>query len=112
MDARTLEALKASICHWRDNVAAETPYQLRLGADFCALCELFNPLRPNKCEGCPVSEDTGVSKCQASPYGAAVDAKWLWQGTPDDPAARDRWRAAAQAELDFLISLLPEGETA
>ena len=110
MDAQTLEALKASIRHWRDNVAAEKSDNVRIEAEACALCDRF--FRWDSCTGCPVSRKTGISRCRQTPYGAASNALEFWDDHPDDTAARNAWRAAAQAELDFLISLLPEGETA
>ena len=96
------EALEASILHWQENVAAETPNQVNYGPWSCALCGIFW-LRAN-CEGCPVCKKTGERNCEKSPYYAAVEAlnKWKLTPTPKNAAA---WRKAAQAELDFLISL-------
>jgi hypothetical protein len=65
------------------------------------LCALF---LHNVCEGCPVATAAGYAYCGNTPY-----ADWRkWAGgrgyTGDTP---DRKRVA-QAELDFLIGLLPE----
>lgn len=105
MDAETLAALKASIQHWRENVEAETPKDASVSPKKCALCGMF--WRAN-CKGCPVTSKTGGDCCEISPYPAAHTAFLLWVGKGQK--FHDRWRAAAQAELDFLISLLPEGE--
>lgn len=109
MDNKTLAALKASIKHWQENVEAKTPGQIRLGADNCALCAIFNQDKEN-CVGCPVSEKTGHSYCEGTPYEEAV-CKYAIFSTDPSIKKKKEWRAAAQAELDFLISLLPEGET-
>lgn len=106
MSAKTLAALKASIRHWEENVAAETPDDVSVSASDCALCVLFFDFY--NCAGCPVSAATGKHGCRDSPYETRVSeafANWNYGMTP-----RDEWRAAAQAELDFLRSLLPEDE--
>lgn len=101
------EALEASILHWQDNVKAETPDKVQILADQCALCELY---LSGDCEDCPVA-DAGMPGCHESPYTAARDAytSWKYSTTPiNSPAwlaARDEFRKAAQAEVDFLISL-------
>lgn len=115
MDAETLAALKASIQHWRENVEAETPKYAAVGSIHCALCRKFN--RPTDssgngegacfCRGCPVFDKTGYESCAYTPFDEAAEKLLQWRyGNAD----RGDWRAAAQAELDFLISLLPEGE--
>lgn len=123
MSKRTLDALKKSIEHWRGNVEAENPINIRLGTAYCGLCRLFHGTyrkddRKKTCEGCPVAVRSCAKGCQNTPYDAADDAHDAWGDAvdngagPEDTAfidARTKWRAAAQAELDFLISLLPEG---
>ena len=108
MPARTLAALKASIMHWTENVQAETPDQTRLGQDHCALCQAFPRV---DCMGCPVMKKTGQPGCDGSPYIDVMDAHAWWEDAPDSPEARAEWVTAATAERDFLVSLLPEGET-
>jgi hypothetical protein len=104
MDDRTLEALKASIRHWEENVAAETPDAASVSATRCSLCTAF----PDEgCTGCPVRERTGQSECVDTPYYDAQPALWDWR---HNQGSRERFRTAAQAELDFLKSLLPEGK--
>lgn len=101
MDPMTREALEASIKHWEENVSAKTVRAASTGARECALCQLF---LEGSCKRCPVFERTGQPACRETPYDAASKAyvKWcLGNGT------RRAFRAAAQAELDFLRSLLP-----
>ena len=95
------EALEASILHWQENVAAETPSDVKLGPESCALCCTFPD---SDCHGCLVSKFTGREDCGGSPYIKAVDAFRNWQKNLT-PASAAAWRAAAQAELDFLILL-------
>jgi len=108
-DQTKSEALEASILHWQENVKAETPDDVQVGADECALCELY--YYDADCEGCPVA-DKGDPGCVGSPYMVARDALYIWASCLTDPddktawlAARDEFRKAAQAEVDFLISL-------
>jgi hypothetical protein len=117
MNPKALKALKASIRHWRENTAARRPEDVLLGPDHCALCRAFwvpfeyGPARKKTCDGCPVMARTGYTGCHGTPYEAAEDAHTAWYVT-EGHYERDGWREVAQAELDFLISLLPEGETA
>lgn len=111
MDSRTLEALKGSIQKWEKIVAGTGEDE---GWRNCPLCLLFNSDKILEddavCQGCPVREKTGQKWCHGSPYSA-----WL-RNAEHSPA---HWRgrialsansvALAQAELDFLKSLLPEG---
>lgn len=111
MDAKTLEALKASIRKWEKNAEAEYYKDFVVGASKCPLCVMFNTyLRGSfepQCDGCPVFNATGQHGCQGTPYEAADDAKDDWlDGGPSEPA-----RAAAREEVAFLKSLLPEGES-
>lgn len=101
MDAKTLEALRGSIAKWEGIVAGE---EVDDGGDNCPLCQIFNAStdrRDPACNGCPVRERTGMPFCSGSPYADAVDAE------EDEGADSDEYRVAAQAELDFLKSLLP-----
>ena len=103
MDAETLTALEESIAHWeriRDGKEAE------LGTANCALCQTFYDVR---CIGCPVREASRRSSCDDTPYvhwDTLMRRKYKYcerriAETPDEVAA-------AQAELDFLRSLLPK----
>jgi hypothetical protein len=114
MKLETLIALNESIEHWERVVA--NPTEEAIGGSKCALCLLFNPLvkgskayvedeiiaaaRNRACEGCPVMARTGERLCNATPY-YAVEAL-------DHASNSDEYLTAAQAELDFLISLLPK----
>jgi len=101
MDAKTLEALQASIEKWKRNAVAKTPTEYTTGSDTCPLCAVFIRRR---CEGCPVREQTGVAWCIRTPYQPARDAKYHWAaGTGRARQAR----IAARAEVAFLESLLP-----
>ena len=104
MDTKKREALEASIKHWQENVAAVTPDDASTNGEDCALCDLFFEY---DCIGCPVRERTGEEDCLDSPYHLANNAygEWYFHNDEDSKAA---WRKAAQAELDFLISLRPE----
>lgn len=112
MDARTLTALRGSIDKWQQIVAGTLTDE---GSENCPLCKFFYEENKGKrsplglCNGCPVSERTGTSFCKNTPYPAWTD---LQHETEWWKVRDDQTRAAAQAELDFLISLLPEGETA
>lgn len=108
MDAKTLEALKKSIAHWEENVEAKTPDTVSTSAVDCALCGLFVA---HGCRGCPVAEETGEIHCDGSPYDYAWEANQKWRlsnSSPEDEVVlHTSFRAAAQAEVDFLRSLLP-----
>lgn len=104
MDARTRKALKSSIKHWEENVAAESPDDASTDGDDCALCELF---WSRVCTGCPVRDKTKRLWCGESPYGAAERALKAWHR---GGATKEQWQEAARAELEFLKSLLPEGD--
>lgn len=104
MDAETLEALRGSIAKWEGIVAGTVVDEC---GDNCPLCQRFNPVinpavrRQDACRGCPVMAATGEKFCYASPYGAYAAL--------DDDCDGDEaeLKALAQAELDFLKSLLP-----
>lgn len=114
MDAKTLQALKDSIAHWKDNLAAETPGDVNISRKDCALCDLFWGLG---CRGCPVPEKTGSKRCKQSPYYDAVYDFMDWDYQPyfySVPAEasinfRNHFRNSCRAEIAFLESLLPEG---
>lgn len=120
MDAETLKALQASIKHWEENVAAKHPDDAKLGMRSCALCHMFAVNKSPGCVGCPVYAVTGLRSCENTPYQNATDAKFLWEEIVDhdkeyltDPReiedAKAEWVKAAQAEVDFLKGLLPDG---
>jgi hypothetical protein len=112
MDAETRAALEASIKHWEENVSAEQAWETSVGPSKCALCALFSAqltTTENHCGGCPVAEAVGEISCEGTPYLKAVSARIDWLMSPSGGTKR-QWREAAQAELDFLISLRPKEE--
>ncbi len=96
MDAATLAALRGSIAKWR---AIADGTGTDLGPNNCPLCQAF---LKNDCEGCPVSARTRATGCADTPYDYYVQA----EDDHDDSLMAD----AAEAELAFLVSLLPDGE--
>jgi hypothetical protein len=107
MDAKTLEALRGSIAKWKAIVDGTGK---DYGGDNCPLCRLFYDGREYdeslECEGCPVREHSGDQYCWGTPYEKWSELTKNSRGRANTPEKK----AAAQAELDFLISLLPEGQ--
>ena len=99
MDDEALTALKGSIAKW-EGITAGTVHNH--GADNCPLCRKFlTDLGGNGgCEACPVGIATGETGCDGTPY-------YQYVGADSESEEKD----AAQAMLNFLISLLPPGET-
>lgn len=83
------EAIRGSIAKWEAIVAGTGEDD---GPDNCPLCQTF---WLDFCRGCPVRGRTGHSFCGGSPYD-----QWLDEATTEN----------AQAELDFLHSILAEHE--
>ena len=116
MDEKTLDALKASIQHWRDVV--DHPLSTDVGIKDCALCDLFHPCHPCHqlfldwdlgCVGCPVGQKTGKPLCRGTSYNNFVE---LFSYGDDDDVDEDVARAKATEMLSFLEGLLPPGEVA
>jgi hypothetical protein len=108
MDAETLEALRGSIAKWEGIVAGTLP---DMGIENCSLCQRF---AHENCHGCPVMLRTGKSDCVSTPYMQwHTVCPWSEADIGDGEPVNERWaktdahRRAAQAELDFLKSLLP-----
>ena len=103
MDAKTLTPLEESIAHWERIRDGKEP---ELGVANCALCKSFIS---GGCVGCPVREFSGKPGCEGTPYV-------VWAHLTEVPnklyriAETPEEIAAAQAELDFLRSLLPKEE--
>jgi hypothetical protein len=104
MDAKTLEALKASIAKWERNAEATDPFEFKISEKDCPLCAMFK-IGSDECKGCPVFEKTGATFCRETPYIPAATARRDWR-CGDVPA--DRAHAAARDEVAFLRSLLLE----
>lgn len=80
MDAKTLEALKASIAKWERNAEARSPDAVRFDLADCPLCQVFHPYFGGPdCAGCPVN-DAGHWRCGGSPYDAVDGAINAWMG--------------------------------
>ena len=117
MDPETLIALQDSIAHWQRMVDNPLGKKDKPGASQCPLCRKFNPDINQEaqldCVGCPVQERTGHPSCKETPYHEAATAyndhlqaaMCLYPSDPD--FCLQKFKAAAQAELDFLKSLLP-----
>ena len=107
MDAKTLEALKASIEKWERNAVAETPDEYKTSWRDCPLCHLFNHsdmVRDDRCRGCPVFDRSEEKFCDGTPFNKAAWTLERWmRGIEAQAAAHE----AARAEVAFLKSLLP-----
>lgn len=110
MDTETLAALRGSIEKW-ERIVADTDTDQ--GAANCPLCEMFFDSEYEEednagqvyCRGCPVYVHTGKDNCDGTPYQG-----WVRAGGRFNMADTLQRIVAADAELDFLRSLLPEGE--
>lgn len=106
MNEGTKTALRASIQHWKDVANSTTLYQHGIGVKDCALCRRFN--QPGMtayymCGGCPVKDYTGRKGCVGTPHEAVAAAQ--------DQGDLSWFLSAAQEEVEFLESLLPDGDT-
>lgn len=100
MDDETLAALKGSIAKW-EGIAAGACEDL--GAINCPLCQAFMMKHPfGSCAGCPIMERTGQPVCRDTPYEHFISID-----RPNKKRGKNYF-AAAQAEVDFLKSLLPK----
>lgn len=112
MNQTTLRALKNSIQHWEENLESAKKgdwSSISTWAEHCALCEVFYG---RDCRGCPVK----TFECADTPYVEVVETLRYWQAlrkacpTPQTAKeAKTALRQAIKAELEFLKSLLPEG---
>lgn len=111
MTPQTMTALRASIAHHESNLNAESPGDVKLGTDECALCAMFlgefNKEPAEHCVGCPVRERTKEKHCNATPYHQLANCAAFWDCNPSS-ANRDAFLAAERAEIAFLKSLLPD----
>lgn len=100
MTPEAKEALLGSIAKWEAIVDGTGKDQ---GPDNCPLCKMFFQESDKElggdedCLGCPVRNQSGQRYCRNTPY---ID--YAYSQPLDDH------RAKAQAELDFLKSLLPK----
>jgi hypothetical protein len=102
MDEETLWALRGSIQKWEKIVDGTGTND---GAANCPLCLKFNTALNGgtkcHCFGCPVFASTGQHGCSGSPYEAYEEAEC--------EVDEEELQPLAEAELDFLKSLLPPG---
>lgn len=109
MDDKTLTALRASIAHWEENVAAKSVAHAAVYSEACPLCTIYWPEGGEQiCADCPVGSEADAAGCMGTPWEKAERAYELWRNVPTEENIL-AWRITAQAELDFLKSLLPEG---
>lgn len=105
MSPGTLKALQGSIEKWEAIVAGTG---VDNATDNCPLCVRFYDNRV-RCERrgelCPVYKTTGEPECWTTPYFEWRKLFDHFKGLRADNKAR---KAAAQKEVDFLKSLLPE----
>lgn len=107
MDERTAEALEASIKHWEENRAVDSPEQASMESDDCSLCTLFLDIL---CRGCPIMERTGCKSCSMTPYEIAAFALAKWEGDPNNPDRKQAWQKACDAEIAFLKSVRKDAQ--
>lgn len=108
----TLNALNGSINKWSNIVAGTGTDKLSRN---CALCKLFleaTSTQDKQCGGCPVAIKAGVTGCHNTPFedwndhqntvhrDCAITRRYVHVGCAE-------CTRLAQAELDFLRSLLP-----
>lgn len=118
MNKAAQTALKKSIKHWEENVAAKHPSKANSHAEACALCTMFSDNLDEAgqwCTGCPVKARTRRDLCRSTPWSRAEAAWSGWvlknetkENLVQQERARAVWQTAAQKELDFLRSLLPK----
>lgn len=109
--SKSLDALRGSIAKW-EAIVAGTGHDV--GTTNCPLCVLYYESDEDKdgktiyCTRCPVYHETEYDGCQKTPYD-----KWAQVSSNTLPRMADNPErlAAAQAELSFLRSLLPQDET-
>ena len=108
MNPKTLTALRGSIAKWQAIVNGTA---FNGGPANCPLCQEFlytydgnmtwRRTRITECIGCPVFERTGLQYCDNTPYND-------YEQGEDKGFDAERLKELAQAELDFLKSLLPK----
>lgn len=105
MAPETLAALKGSIRKWQNIIDGK---DLDRGMHNCHLCQKF-AIPNDTCEGCPVYTVTHQERCRFPEFDVWHRERLfhLLQDTDEDCEARK----AAAGVRDFLISLLPPGET-
>lgn len=101
MTPETLTALQGSIAKWEAIVAGKGVDD---GGDNCPLCKLF--IENDHCAGCPIASHSGAAGCCNTPYDQWYRLHRPFNSVPLKAETPEQFDAA-QAELDFLRSLLP-----
>ena len=114
MDEKTMTALQGSIAKWEAIVNGTGKDN---GVENCPLCKEFNERivweaddwTADGCFGCPVAHHAKRAGCGNTPYTAWGNYTWevLKQQHSVREVKDERSKELAQAELDFLRSLLP-----
>jgi hypothetical protein len=107
------KALLESAAKWgRLSTQQHRINESQFGRDKCTLCDLFFPCtpdlrmaasHPSACDGCPVSEATGMRFCVRSPYEEFEDE--FSYGGPHS-LYQTRLRRLAWKERNFLLALV------
>lgn len=113
MKKATLKALKQSIAHWwRLANDKARPGEIP-NSDHCALCRRFMCDMVDDCEKsgelCPVKERTEKTYCYNTPYYKAAH-EWKKNEVLRNAGLPQEFENQ-QAEFEFLVSLLPAGES-
>ena len=112
MDKEMLEALQASIVKWEENTKVISTEEAKIWGDTCPLCEISSRRMTyemeSPCEACLVYERTGQVECGGSPWYSTL---FYWRAVADGTRPLSDFHSAAQKEVDFLISLLPEDKS-
>jgi len=104
---KSLEALKGSIKKWTGIIKRT---EIDRGPSNCPLCQLFWNNDGNCCRGCPVYAKTHTLYCNGTPHETWADHH---ESVHEDYGEAsivecDTCVDHAEAELDFLKSLLPK----
>lgn len=108
MDKETLEALRGSIQKW-ENIVAGTGVDD--GMDNCPLCQMFFD-EDEICTGCPVAIESTAPLCFNTPYSSwrVIQLSAWGVDNHESKVFSSKSMTAAIAMLNYLKSLLPEGE--
>ena len=114
MEPEKLKALKESIEKWKRLTNIETMNDINIGPENCALCSLYHiypheDYEDKSCISCPVYEKTGYGYCADTPYENVQAILDEWSDDSWDNY-RKQFQQAANDEMEFLKSLLPESE--
>jgi len=103
-----MEALKASILHWQDNVEKAIQHEeIHHNWHHCMLCVKYCQLAKFNCQRCPVSYHTGIPQCRNSPWSNINMVCKINRGVPDGPLGYG-WKDVQKAcweEYLFLLNI-------